>query len=324
MMTVSFPSSKLSLRYWSLDSWAQFVNEQASSVNWDDPDVSSDSEFAADIAYPEVTITAFTETGRADSSIKAPLQRSYTGTKPVIPSSLADTPCATLGISGLLDLFNATLGTSHTLDTPSLSSVLKDCTKHNYDFGTAYGRLRAVWSADNDGTIQDELRRREADDRKMRQKALVGGRIVQPYLQPRRVWDLCANRVVPWWNSGAFLHCFQLESSMSMIRTESNVRPISHAWMDANGRVDVQTPINGYEWPVPIPKDANLDLIRIELLNLGVEYTWLDVLCLRQKDGMREDLREEEWKLDVPTIGAGVRRKQGGDLPEWVGAAFGT
>ncbi len=39
------------------------------------------------------------------------------------------------------------------------------------------------------------------------------------------------------------------------------------------------------------------------MLNLGVECTWLDVLCLRQKDGTREDLRKEEWKLDVPTIG---------------------
>ncbi len=54
---------------------------------------------------------------------------------------------------------------------------------------------------------------------------------------------------------------------------------------------------------MPIPKDANLNLIRIEMLNLGVEYAWLDVLCLRQKNGIREDLRAEEWKLDVPTIG---------------------
>ncbi len=34
-----------------------------------------------------------------------------------------------------------------------------------------------------------------------------------------------------------------------------------------------------------------------------MEYTWLDVLCLRQKGGLQEDLRVEEWKLDVPTIG---------------------
>ncbi len=69
--------------------------------------------------------------------------------------------------------------------------------------------------------------------------------------------------------------------------------------------MDVQTPINGKEWPVHIPKDVDLNLIRIEMLNLGAEYMWLEVLCLRQKDegGLREDLRMEEWKLDVPTIG---------------------
>ncbi|KAK0439104.1 hypothetical protein EV421DRAFT_1821280 [Armillaria borealis] len=52
-----------------------------------------------------------------------------------------------------------------------------------------------------------------------------------------------------------------------------------------------------------IPKDTNLDLIRIEMLNLGAEYVWLDVLCLRQECGPREDLRAEEWKLDRLTIG---------------------
>ncbi|PBK92091.1 hypothetical protein ARMGADRAFT_1080892 [Armillaria gallica] len=116
------------------------------------------------IVFPEITITSFTETGQAESSIKVPLQRSYTGRIPVIPSSLADTPCATLGIPGLLDLFNTTLGTSRTLDTTSLSSVLE---KNNYDFGTVYGRLRAVWSTAKHGTVRGELRRREANDRKM-------------------------------------------------------------------------------------------------------------------------------------------------------------
>ncbi|KAK0482798.1 hypothetical protein IW261DRAFT_1562494 [Armillaria novae-zelandiae] len=40
------------------------------------------------------------------------------------------------------------------------------------------------------------------------------------------------------------------------------------------------------------------------MLNLGMEYMWLDVLCLRQKGKIREKLlHETEWKLDVPTIG---------------------
>ncbi len=80
--------------------------------------------------------------------------------------------------------------------------------------------------------------------------------------------------------------------------------PISRAWVDENERVDAMTPINGYEWPMPMPKDSNLDLIRIEMLNLGLGYAWLDVLCLRQEGRKNEHLRVEEWKFDVPTIGS--------------------
>ncbi len=103
-------------------------------------------------------------------------------------------------------------------------------------------------------------------------------------MSTRRAWDLCANRVVP--------------CCIARVPTT-----ISHAWVDENERVDAMTPINGYEWPVPMPKDANLDLIRIEMLNLGLEYAWLDVLCLRQEGGKNEHLRVEEWKFDVSTIG---------------------
>ncbi|KAK0456819.1 hypothetical protein EV421DRAFT_1896018 [Armillaria borealis] len=239
--------------------------------------------------FPEVTISSQTEIGQTEESIKVPNQRAYTGRAPVISSSLADIPCFCLGIQGLLDLLNTTLGTSYTLDTPSLSFVLKDCIAQNYDFGTAYGRLRSTWYDDN---IQMKLRKREAEDIEQRRDAVVGSRIVHSRMNPRRVWDLYSNRVVPWWSCQVDFYVYD------------NGRPISHAWVDEVDRVDVWTPINGYEWPVPIPKGANLDLIRIEMLNLGAEYTWLDVLCLRQRGGPWEDLRVEEWKLDVPTIGA--------------------
>ncbi|KAK0436336.1 uncharacterized protein EV420DRAFT_239002 [Desarmillaria tabescens] len=241
-----------------------------------------------DISLPEVTISAFTETGQPDSSIIVPLQRAYTGRKPVISSRLADTPCATLGIQGLLDQLNTTLGTSHSLDTPSLSSLLEDCITNDYDFGVAYGRLRQIWYTDNWSTIRDVLCRQEEEDQEERRKALIGNQIVHTDLRPRRVWDLYSNRVVPRWIMN--IHWWP--------------RPISHAWMDEKDRVNMWTPINGYEWPVPIPKDANLKLIRIEMLNLGLEYAWLDVLCLRQEGGGREDMHTEEWKLDVPAIGA--------------------
>ncbi|SJL05361.1 uncharacterized protein ARMOST_08728 [Armillaria ostoyae] len=242
---------------------------------------------------PEVTISSQTEIGQTEESVKVPNQRAYTGRKPVISSSLADTPCSSLGIQGLLDLLNATLRTSYTLDI-SLSSALKDCIAKNYDFGTAYGRLRSAWYKQHRSIIQIELWKREAEDINRRRNALDGSRIVDRRPKPRRVWDLCSNRVVPWWSH---------RETEGWAETEQ-LQPISHAWVDEKDRVDMWTPINGYEWPVPIPKGAKLDLIRIEMLNLGVEYTWLDVLCLRQRGGPREDLRVEEWKLDVPTIGA--------------------
>ncbi len=78
-----------------------------------------------EISLREITFSAFTETGQLESSIIVPLQRAYTGRKPVISSRLADTPCTTFGIQGLLDQLNIILGTSHTLDTSSLSSLLK-------------------------------------------------------------------------------------------------------------------------------------------------------------------------------------------------------
>ncbi|KAK0471321.1 hypothetical protein IW261DRAFT_903622 [Armillaria novae-zelandiae] len=151
------------------------------------------------------------------------------------------------------------------------------------DFGTVYACLRRFWYDLASIDFKHELRRREEDDRRRRQNAR--GRITAPDIPPRRVWDLYANRVVPYWVGWASPY------------------GISHAWVEDTERVDVWTPINGYKWPVPIPKDASLDLIRIEMLNLGVQYAWLDVLCLRQVGGPREDLRAEEWKVDVPTIG---------------------
>ncbi|PBK62317.1 hypothetical protein ARMSODRAFT_1024926 [Armillaria solidipes] len=232
---------------------------------------------------PEVTLSALIGTGHAESTIPVLKQRSYTGNQPVISSALAGTPCADLDIDGVLEKLNAILGTSyslrskilHLLGIPTLHSILKPYVARNDDFGTVYAHLRPYWYHQNVAAIQHELRTHEEWDREMRRKVLVHDRIIRRDVPPRRVWDLYANRVVPYWD-----------------------------------RVDVMTPINGYEWPVPMPKDANLDLIRIEMLNLMrddettiTEYAWLDVLCLRQEGRKNEHLRKDEWKLDVPMIG---------------------
>ncbi|KAK0445321.1 uncharacterized protein EV420DRAFT_972260 [Desarmillaria tabescens] len=241
---------------------------------------------------PQVTLSALTETGRDESTIPVLKQRSYTGTN-VIPSTLADTPCADLGVRGVFEKLNTTLGTSYT-PSPLLFSLLESYIKQGYDFGTVYAHLRFYWF--NPAIIEESLHRDEEEDKKMRRKAIVGDRITKRDMPPRRIWDLYANRVVPFWIAVSYWHA------------------ISHAWVSEEERMNLMTPINGYEWPVPMPKDADLNLIRIEMLNFGAEYVWLDVLCLRQEyviredryeeDQRKEDQRKEEWKLDVPMIGA--------------------
>lgn len=111
--------------------------------------------------------------------------------------------------------------------------------------------------------------------------------------KPRRVWDVANNKIIP----GVWL-----EYGSSTV----DIWPISHAWVGVSDRVTVQTSINDFEWPVPIPKDVTLEELRDQLLTMGCRYAWLDVLCLRQNDPRPEKtkLQLEEWKTDIPLIGS--------------------
>ncbi|KAK0476912.1 hypothetical protein EDD18DRAFT_1382898 [Armillaria luteobubalina] len=260
------------------EQWSDYEDDSEYSSSEYSTD-STDEEYT-DLP-PKVTLTSWTETGQDELMISVFKQRSYRG-RNVIPSALANTLCADLGVDGVLEELNITLGTFYFLD--SVISILGPYIIQNIDFGTAYAYLRRYW---NDiSTIEETLRIQEAEDREMRRNILANGRITMRNVPPRRVWDLRANRVVPYW--------FACNKAWG----------ISHAWVDEKDRVYVMTSINGEEWPVPMPKDANLDLIRMEMLNFGAHYAWLDVLCLRQEGGKNEHLRLEEWKLDVPTIGS--------------------
>ncbi|KAK0431776.1 hypothetical protein EV421DRAFT_2089870 [Armillaria borealis] len=285
-------------------------NSSRSSKRWSE-DLRNDHS-----VRKQITLSALAEIGQEESSIPVLKQRLYTGRKPVISSALANTPCAELGIDGVLGKLNEILDTSYSIntlfsrdaflklvDTPArqnlthLRWILDPYIKENYDFGTAYAQLRPYWF---DVTcMENNLCTREVADYDMRRKALVDDRINRWNVPPRRVWDLFANRVVPYWVADKDMPSIDKPTRGILERPWG----ISHAWMSDEERVDVWTPINGYDWPVPIPKDAKLELIRIEMLNLGAEYAWLDVLCLRQAGGQGEHLRVEEWKLDVPTIG---------------------
>ncbi|KAK0467626.1 hypothetical protein IW261DRAFT_1573800 [Armillaria novae-zelandiae] len=263
-------------------------------------DHSTSPEYETDGEYTnhpkQVTLTSLTETGQDESTIPVLKQRSYTGEK-VIPSALADTLCADLGVEGVLKELNTTLGTSYPLH--SVISILDSYFVQNVDFGTAYAYLRSYWY--DIPTMVNKLSTREEKDWEMRKNVLADGKITKRNVPPRRVWDLYANRVVPFWVT-------------SLANDNIKTWAISHAWVDEKDHIYVMTSINGGEWPVPMPNNTNLHLIRIEMLNERwlpkhpVEYVWLDVLCLRQEGGKNEHLRLEEWKLDVPTIGSVYER----------------
>ena len=152
-------------------------------------------------------------------------------------------------------------------------------------------------------------------DRRM--EILDGNPVIAPDddHRPRRIWDVCANRVVPT----AWFPQFTFDSV--------NLVAISHAWVAPTERKYVLTDVNCRTWPVPMPRDVEIDGIRLELLRRNIRFAWLDILCLRQ--GMAEDklpwdltldpaiidarklLQSKEWVSDVPLIGAVYRPTTG-------------
>ncbi|KAJ3552534.1 hypothetical protein NM688_g4099 [Phlebia brevispora] len=261
---------------------------------------------------------------RENAIVDVSFQVMHTTTKLVISSSLASESCEGLGVDGLLSHFNELLDTSYSVETPGLREVLEQCIEHHYDFGTAFARLRSFWVNSFEAEqgypqtwkriprlaltdLIQLLEGREQKDKEVRTDAVDREKkvIKNRNIAPRRVWDLFANRVVPTYAVHES-HLTHVNPSMTAPIPRSTIWPVSHSWMADERRRDVDTPINGHEWFVPLPDDTTLDQIRIELLNLGAEYVWLDVLCLRQEDSQKpenEELRKMEWELDVPMIG---------------------
>ncbi|GJE97561.1 hypothetical protein PsYK624_137820 [Phanerochaete sordida] len=198
-----------------------------------------------------------------------------------------------MGVQGLLRQLNDVLGANLMLGHPGLRQCLEYFVKSSMDFGEAYGYLRTMDRTDFERVLQ-RLADQQQTDEGLRKKAVQGSYIDNADVEPRRVWDVLSNRVLP----------FYVIPKNSKRRFPQNVWTISHSWVPPEVRQLVWTPVNGNRWPVPIPQATTLDHARVELLNFGVEYSWLDVLCLRQR-GRPEDeaMRTEEWKLDVPTIG---------------------
>ena len=134
-------------------------------------------------------------------------------------------------------------------------------------------------------------------------------------MHPRRVWDICANTIIPaTWFFGP-PHPLPGFPNIAV-----GIKPISHAWVADGDLTYIMTEANQWMWPIPLPRGVQLEHVRGEMIRLGVRYAWLDVLCLRQqfRPALAKDLaipvrevvekhnecRKMEWKVDVPTIGA--------------------
>jgi len=238
--------------------------------------------------------------------VAVPRQVKYMGDARVIPNDLADKCSADMGINGVLNELNVLLETRYTVDTPSLFNLLQPYVIDGADFGTVYGQLRGWWTDFLPNNFFPDLASLldyfKNQDQEKRDSSIKEDMITSSSLPPRRIWDLYSNRVVPYWT--VVDRGKGLPPEWHTDTPTRQIWPISHSWAPENDRQYVLTRINGQQWPVPIPSGVSLEHVRIELLNLGAEYVWLDVLCLRQVGASdMEGQRLEEWRLDVPTIG---------------------
>ncbi|KAF8426742.1 ankyrin repeat-containing domain protein [Tirmania nivea] len=193
-----------------------------------------------------------------------------------------------------------------------------------YDLGLAYAAARVAWKSFNDPHFNIAAHRaqwlaRAKQIAELRENAIYmddnGQELIKsPYsIMPRRVWDLKSNRVVEF----HMLHSEVLAREyisrgvfMDVAQASPPFWAITHSW--TRDMSSVETSINQYQWPTPLPQELDLEYsVRRELLHKGAAYVWLDVLCLRQPSLAIDRTQQSEWKLDVPTIGNVYRRAVG-------------
>ena len=237
-----------------------------------------------------------------------------------ITPELADVPCRNLNnevlcrsLAALIGLHKDTIQAKHQWmrnDTHYFVSC-------NFDFGLAYAAARVAWkdfdSVDSRAIstqryrwhkhaqqlLEERLKAVEVDH-----SSTLPGRqdlISSPYsVMPRRLWDLKSNRVVDF----HMLHAFQSTiENRPTVKTIPIFWAVSHSW--TSDMPPVSTAVNQHQWLIPLPENIGLDDVRSELLTLGAEYIWLDVVCIRQNSEgtLLRHLQWKEWRLDMPTIG---------------------
>ena len=227
-------------------------------------------------------------------------------------------------VDELLSFLNMSFDTEIPRSKLGVEHVLKFFVDGGYKFGDICAHMRytwprtpklewewfKVWESEEMklGVWEDflTLDRRGKQHEAQRQKSLHDDAIHELYhIKPRRLWDLNAHRIIPFQFSAVDANAersARLYLGLGPTRHE-RYHPISHSWTEDMS--PVESPVNAHEWPIPLPPGVTLEAVRNELLNLGAQYVWLDVVCLRQEssDPKREALRMKEWKVDVPTIG---------------------
>ncbi|KZT20162.1 hypothetical protein NEOLEDRAFT_1141132 [Neolentinus lepideus HHB14362 ss-1] len=234
----------------------------------------------------------------------------------IISPEVASLKCKDRGVKGVLRLLNQALagdlGREILISDPGVEQLLGRLVNgtEDYNFGSLYARVRNLWRRkhlDDVNKVHSELIK-FSDCIDEARKACVTGDFIHVsgrnsnlslsggHTWARRLWDLRAHRVVPYrfslgyYNISADVHKFALPMFFA----------VSHSWTSTMSGVD--TAVNGREWLVPLPSGVTLEAIRNELLHLKAEYVWLDVVCLRQFGVQNEELRKEEWAVDIPTI----------------------
>jgi len=266
----------------------------------------------------------------------------------------SETPC-THGNSEIPD----TLKSQLSLDS-RLRHGLELMISKGHDLGTAYAWFRTgfksrpsspgmhvggidhrfglpdLTTSDHDNLLLDARHPKWHDWRQVTRDR-EGNQVVLASVPPRRLWDVVANRVIPYYwhdQAGKGVEFLSMESvkhdpegaikayiKMHQITANTclGIWTVSHAW--TRDMQPTWTSVNKYEWPVPLPAGVELEDIRAELLGQAAEYVWIDVLCLRQscdeasirtRPGhaytpfdlqTKAWMQQGEWMIDVPTIG---------------------
>lgn len=246
----------------------------------------------------------------------------------------ADRPCTTYTPHQLLETLNEFTGKTHTMGGQKRLSDTLDAACDGSkicDFGTIYSWYRLEATGLFRGTdlwesLWDPMAALESHNDLGRVKIQadnLGNEFIyeDKLADPLRLWDLYSHRVIPFrWFKMSELSFV----SASRIHTFGNYWAISHSWVANDELASVTTKVNQEQHPVPLPRDVRLDDIRDELLQLGGQFCWLDILCHRQKcvdynnepypgweertiNNRRwpelEEMRKKEWKVYMPMMG---------------------